>query len=695
VRTKPGTDQDADGVPIDFAILTAIEVERKAVCAALGLGKSHRVKKEGRIYWRGRLALGDGDAYEIVVAQPTDMGQVEAAVLANDVIRVWKPAAALLVGIAATTDPKKVKLGDVVVGRSIWYYEHGKVTPDGKKPQPEMMPADARLLQHLAGLAEWDHQIMAPRPDGTNATPKLHQGVIASGEKVIAAEAVRDDIASGHRKIIALAMEEYGFTRAMWQSERRVHHLVIRGICDEASSAKDDGWHEYAAAAVASFAKHFLLDRPLEPHPRPDAASNHSTSAPPETPLSNPKAEIRDRLIELVGRVSWDRRALVQAYACCVAGEQRHKFDGQRGADLAARMIRALFGMVPQDDGAIPLVLFFWHLVAIANAPEAPAELNQLTGSLSDLFDEAIEAMNLPVATVETWKRRVEVDQDRLKELELHLVIVAEPRIGRSTYSVRAFRALVPRGSTKWMDDDIGPLQVPGGDDLEVRNDAELAKVVNELLLGIDSDIARVRDSTIELFVPAALLGCDADQWNVVDDICGNIRLGSEFNVVVRCWERVYSRRIGTATQKWKVQWERLFSRHSGSIWRCNSDDVRGTRLQLPREHPACVVMGNVPPENATLMNIISGGTAIALWPRKLVQGSLELEGFLSNRLSTSELDVWRDEVREYRKLAATDAASNEHPGSHLSLLWDDPNKLPPDAPGRCKPLEPPTKMVK
>jgi hypothetical protein len=27
----------------------------------------------------------------------------------------------------------------------------------------------------------------------------------------------------------------------------------------------------------------------------------------------------------------------------------------------------------------------------------------------------------------------------------------------------------------------------------------------------------------------------------------------------------------------------------------------------------------------------------------------------------------------------------DRHPGSHLSLLWDDPNKLPPDATGRAR----------
>ncbi|WP_437302250.1 phosphorylase family protein [Sorangium sp. So ce388] len=268
--TTPPTDG-----PIDFAILTAIEVERRAVCATFGFGKEHRVKRKGRTYWRGRLPLLDGSSYEIVVAQSVGMGQVEATALTKDVLRDWQPHAAILVGIAATTDPSKVRLGDVVVGNSVWYYEHGKITPQGTRPQPEMMPADAGLLQHFTGIDDWDGHVTDVRPDGAEIPPKVHQGVIASGEKVIADMVVRDEIAAGHRKIIAIAMEEYGFSRAIWQSPVRVQHLVIRGICDDGSPAKNDDWHKYAATAAAGFARHFLLDRPTEPR-------NGLEHAPPE-----------------------------------------------------------------------------------------------------------------------------------------------------------------------------------------------------------------------------------------------------------------------------------------------------------------------------------------------------------------------------------------------------------------------------
>lgn len=100
-----------------------------------------------------------------------------------------------------------------------------------------------------------------------------------------------------HRKILAIEMESYGFSKAVWQRFDRVRHLVLRGICDDGSPAKDDRWHGYAAAAVGGFARHFLLDWPLEPRegtaPPPVNPVKGGVAAPPgdttDTPRELPK----------------------------------------------------------------------------------------------------------------------------------------------------------------------------------------------------------------------------------------------------------------------------------------------------------------------------------------------------------------------------------------------------------------------
>jgi nucleoside phosphorylase len=250
---------------IDFAILTAIEVERRAVCAAFGLGNDDRVKKGTRVYWKGRLPLSNGQFYELVVAQCSDVANVDAALATSDLLHHWLPGAAILVGIAACTKSSEIRLGDVVAGSDVYYFERGKVTPTGVKIEPKMIPADATLWANITTASDWKPTLAIHRPDGTQEPPKLHFGVIASGEKVLAEEVTRDEIAKGQRKIVAIEMEGYGFSKAVWQSFDRVRHLLIRGICDDGTSKKNDDWHAYAAASAAGLAKHFLMDRPLEP----------------------------------------------------------------------------------------------------------------------------------------------------------------------------------------------------------------------------------------------------------------------------------------------------------------------------------------------------------------------------------------------------------------------------------------------
>jgi nucleoside phosphorylase/tetratricopeptide (TPR) repeat protein len=249
---------------VDFALVTAVEVERKAVCAAFDLTHADRVRKHGRVYWCGKLSLKDGEFYQIVVPHSVDMANVDAALLTNYTIHDWDAAALILVGIAGAAS-KDVGLGDIVLGRSVYYYERGKVTAAGKLPEPVMYPPDATLWNNVTALPDWTDSIPVDRPDGKADRPRIQPGVIASGEKFIADAQVRDQIAKFHRKVLAIEMEGYGFSKAVWQSFEKRRHLVIRAICDHADRNEDHNWQPYAAAVVAGYARHFLKDRPLEP----------------------------------------------------------------------------------------------------------------------------------------------------------------------------------------------------------------------------------------------------------------------------------------------------------------------------------------------------------------------------------------------------------------------------------------------
>ncbi len=251
---------------IDFAILTAISTERKAICEAFNITDKDRVRHDSRTYWRKRFPLKNGKFYEIVVAQCLDAGTSNAALLTNDTLHYWKPTAVLMVGIAAAAKPEQ-QLGNLVIGREVYYYETGAITAAGTLPEPKQIPVDATLLDRAQALPEIDFSILAAHPDGINTRPEIENNgvVIASGDKVIKDAAERDKIAAANRKIRAIEMEGYGVLNAAWQHFDQVRCLVIRALCDYADAAKNDQWHDYAAAVAAGYAHHYLSDEPLTP----------------------------------------------------------------------------------------------------------------------------------------------------------------------------------------------------------------------------------------------------------------------------------------------------------------------------------------------------------------------------------------------------------------------------------------------
>ena len=253
---------------IDFAIITAIEIERLAVCKAFQMTDEDRVRKGARTYWRKRLQLKDNEFYEIVVTQLPDAATVDAVLAGSDTIDDWKPGAVLMVGIAGAAK-KGVKLGDLVLGRGVCYYGRGKETVEGTLPEPKYYSADATLWDRVISVPKWDSPIPIIRPDGEDVRPKTHYEVIASSERVIATAEIRDEIARKDRKIAAIEMEGYGVSAATFKQYKPVRCLVIRAISDLADASKNDQWQPYAAAVAAEFTKHFLLDKPLEPQNLP------------------------------------------------------------------------------------------------------------------------------------------------------------------------------------------------------------------------------------------------------------------------------------------------------------------------------------------------------------------------------------------------------------------------------------------
>ncbi|KAL2816638.1 hypothetical protein BDW59DRAFT_136665 [Aspergillus cavernicola] len=125
--------------------------------------------------------------------------------------------------------------------------------------------------------------------------PKVHYGLVASGNQVMRHGATRDKLAREHG-ILCFEMEAAGLMDI-------AQCLVIRGICDYADSHKTKRWQGYAAAAAAAYAKEILSVIPTAPKPMPLVSVTDSVVATILDALLLTRPEVdRSSLIALKGR---------------------------------------------------------------------------------------------------------------------------------------------------------------------------------------------------------------------------------------------------------------------------------------------------------------------------------------------------------------------------------------------------------
>ncbi|KAJ0416464.1 nucleoside phosphorylase domain-containing protein [Aspergillus carlsbadensis] len=105
--------------------------------------------------------------------------------------------------------------------------------------------------------------------------PRIHYGLVASGNTVIKDAALRDRLAETYQ-ILCFEMEAAGILNVL-------PSLVIRGICDYCDSHKSKVWQQYAAATAAAYAK--VLLREVRAHRvRPDMQDDMQHTRVEETP---------------------------------------------------------------------------------------------------------------------------------------------------------------------------------------------------------------------------------------------------------------------------------------------------------------------------------------------------------------------------------------------------------------------------
>ncbi|HLG60874.1 MAG TPA: hypothetical protein VKY19_03010 [Ktedonosporobacter sp.] len=207
---------------------------------------------------------------------------------------------------------------------------------------------------------------------------------------------------------------------------------------------------------------------------------------------------------------------------------------------------------------------------------------------------------------------------------------------------------------------------------------------------------------TIEVFLSKEdLLCCAIDHWLV--DIGLNVKFGTIRKLVVRSLDRAQNIAMH---ESWREKWNVFLSftrggrfeagsnnpKMKGPFWMCEEQDYKNREALfalLNGYNIVCLILGFVPPspEDTHIRTAISvAGVPIVLWPREKMRN-------LANAFNGFKAQ-WREFFQSPRELlnlpdwvftqrVNAQQAGDDHHGHHLTLLWDDPNRLPPDIAGR------------
>jgi len=201
----------------------------------------------------------------------------------------------------------------------------------------------------------------------------------------------------------------------------------------------------------------------------------------------------------------------------------------------------------------------------------------------------------------------------------------------------------------------------------------EQGKVVDEL----------PQDSEVHIFLPQQLLNCDADSWKLIKFklIEMELPIGHHYKVFVRLYER-----RSYNPKQWKIKWQQkkslLQEKASKGFKGCQDCDLEDLYYDLTEEENENVVglkLIDAPHQDSSIsiFNLIfEMGFPLALWSRSNLSGStneVELNRVLDACILANLPKTVKYERRDSRKKPL-----NCHIGHHLSLLWDDPDLVPP-----------------
>ncbi|MBG0568482.1 VMAP-C domain-containing protein [Actinoplanes aureus] len=701
-------DRDVRPHEVTVGILTALPTELHAMAALIDEVRRHREPGDPNLYRVGTLPSSDPRRPHRValLALPRD-GTQRAATHCANMLRTFPNLQTVIMtgiagGIPRRNQPgRHVRLGDIVVAfdgivnyRSVrqedgttrlrgrqgaglisnWLLqaagelrveeEDGDrrwerwLDPDRTEqarafPRP---PADSDVLYVRRTPTEHPPR---PRSGPPDDRPRVHYGVIGSGDVLMVDEDFRDELAQEYPDMRAIEMEGSGIATSTAAIDKT--WFMVRGVVDYCElTGKNDVWHAYAAYAAASYVRTLL-----------ETAPPVGNAAPVISPRPLVGADEQKRLDSLLGRVPPE----LEVGPVWQAAVPHMPEAPAEVLNTPAQGFHSLARLnADPSSGLHPAMLFLARLSQTLRDSDP--------GLAAELWDWVIGRTDA-TASSEALRSRLSPGSGppahRPRTGPLLLIEMDVDGIDRNLCRITPY---LQGMAGHWGPRPEKDTQVP------LRDAEAVAAAVSEMVADAERVWAEAGSSGsagIEFVLPAGLLNLPV-QWYPASPRLGQVQpLCIRYPVAVRSLERM--REPGGTRFEWVNRWERLDRQpFTGEVlWGVRYQDKPTTpeawSAGLSGDDRYVVVVLSESPDTELgrqeLFAALAAGVPVILWDQRLRQPPDGVTDGL--RRLIAEPPLLPTQTRAIRVEAQRLAAEKpDHYGRTVALLWDDPNRVVP-----------------
>jgi hypothetical protein len=289
-------------------------------------------------------------------------------------------------------------------------------------------------------------------------------------------------------------------------------------------------------------------------------------------------------------------------------------------------------------------------------------------------------------------------DTPQPRELESYLIVTIHPEEDPTKFLINAWliedNQAIANGNLE------GFKNLLENQDYQFGVNCRIHEVEQQLNRFLDKALDLLEDKTcrltLEVFLPKHLMLTAVDRWKITfdktdDDIC----FGVDYPLRLRSQERLDPTYRKKYKNLWQQQWNRVMmllnQNPSLDLFETleELENINWKKIKLNLENKIGLKLACSPAQaklNDLFTAILRSATPIAIWTR-CDRPNPNCGAIIDQLLCSQPLGQLSESIHRLRKEA--DAETDDHIGLHLSLLWEDPHRIPPDV---NIPLRPPGK---